>query len=181
MALRLPSFVQEDLANMPNDGRRYDLYEGELIVSPAPVTKHQGTSMQMSGLLWRAEEAGHGRAFAAPTEVYFARHNVVHPDLLFIRKERLDIITASSIQGPPDLVIEILSPSTRQDDLGWKMTLYARYGVRYYWIVDTDARLIMPHTLGDGGYDAEEHLRPGDTLGSPLFPGVTMPVERIFR
>lgn len=181
MVLRHPTFVHEDLALMPNDGKRYELCEGELIVSPAPVTKHQGSSMQLSGLLWRAEEAGFGRAFAAPTEVYFDRHNVTHPDLLFIRNERESIITSTSIQGPPDLVIEILSPSTRQNDLGWKMTLYARYGVTHYWIVDTDARLILPHLLGDAGYIEQTPLRPGDTLGSPLFPGITMPVARIFR
>ena len=64
MALQRPTFVHEDLAHMPDDGKRYELYEGELIVSPAPVTKHQSCSMQLSGLLWRAEEAGYGRAFA---------------------------------------------------------------------------------------------------------------------
>ena len=181
MALQRPTFVHEDLAHMPDDGKRYELYEGELIVSPAPVTKHQSCSMQLSGLLWRAEEAGHGRAFAAPTEVYFARNNVTHPDLLFIRSDRLHIITRTSIQGPPDLIIEILSPSTRQDDFGWKMTLYARYGVPHYWIVDTDAPFILPHILGNGGYVEDTTLRLGDTLGSPLVPGITMPVERIVR
>jgi Uma2 family endonuclease len=181
MALRHPAFIHEDLTHMPANGRRYELFEGELIVSPVPTTRHQASSMQLSGFLWHAEEAGIGRAFAAPTEVYFTRHNMVCPDLLFIRTEREHIITTSGIQGPPDLVIEILSPSTRQHDLGWKMTLYARYGVPHYWIVDTDARLILPHTLGDNGYVEQTPLRPGDTLSSPLFPGITMPVARVFR
>lgn len=181
MALRIPSFTHDDLARLPDDGRRFDLYEGELIVSPAPTTKHQRTQARLGNYLYRAEEAGFGLVFYAPTEVYFARHNVTHPDLIFIRSDRLQIITSGSIQGPPDLVVEILSPSTRQDDFGWKMTLYARYGVPHYWIVDADARLILSHTLGDGGYVADPPLRPGDTLASPLFPGITMPVERIFR
>lgn len=181
MALRHPTFVYEDLAQMPDDGKRYEIYEGELIVSPAPTTKHQRAQTQLGNYLYLAEDAGFGQVYYAPTEVYFARHNVAHPDLLFIRTERLNIITDSGVQGPPDLVVEILSPSTRQNDLGWKMTLYARYGVTSYRIVDTDARLIMPFTLGDNGYVEETPLRPGDTLSSPLFPGITMPVARIFR
>jgi Uma2 family endonuclease len=180
MALRKPLFSVDDLAHTPNDGKRYEIMDGELIVSPAPTTDHQGVSLSLTNLLFRAQEAGYGRAFSAPTDVVFGRHRATQPDLLFIRRERLHIITPASIQGAPDLIVEILSPSSRADDFGWKMTLYAREGVPYYWVVDPTARTVQPYRLGEDGYVAEPLLRAGDTLACPLFPGITAEVARLF-
>lgn len=180
MALTKPLFSVEDLARTPNDGKRYELRDGELIVSPAPTTKHQRASWKMSGLLMQAEEAGYGQGFSAPVDVVFGRHKATQPDLLFIRQNRLQIITRAAIQGAPDLVVEIISPGSRDDDLGWKKTLYAREGVPFYWVVDTEDRAVLPFTLRDGGYIAEPVLRAGDTLGCPLFPGITIAVATLF-
>lgn len=180
MVVRTPLFTYDDLARMPNDGKRYELNDGELVVSPAPATDHQSASMRFSSFLFRAEEAGYGRAFAAPTDVVFDRHRATQPDLLFIRRDRLHIVTAANIQGAPDLIVEILSPGTREDDLGWKLTLYAREGVAYYWVVDPRARTVRPYRLREGGYVAEPLLSTGDTLGCPLFPSITSDVARLF-
>jgi Uma2 family endonuclease len=180
MAVRTPLFTYDDLARMPNDGKRYELNDGELVVSPAPTTDHQSASVRLSSFLFRAEEAGYGRVFVAPTDVVFGRHRATQPDLLFIRRDRLHIVTAANIQGAPDLIVEILSPGTREDDLGWKMTLYAHEGVTLYWVVDAKARAVQPHRLREGGYVAEPLLSTGDTLGCPLFPGITSDVARLF-
>lgn len=180
MALRKPLFTYDDLAHTPNDGKRYELCDGELVVSPAPTTEHQSIAAHLGGLLLRAEEAGFGRMFPAPTDVVFSQHKATQPDLLFIRRERLHIITKANIQGAPDLIVEILSPGSREDDLGWKMTLYAREGVPFYWVVDPETRTVQPYTLREGGYVTEPPLRPGDILACPLFPGITIDVARLF-
>lgn len=180
MAIRTPVFTYGDLARMPNDGKRYELRAGELVVSPAPATKHQRVVARIGALLFRAEEAGFGQLFYAPTDVVFSRYTVTQPDLLFVGRERLQLITSASIQGAPDLTVEILSPGSREDDLGWKKTLYAREGVPYYWVVDPDAKTVQPYTLREGGYEVEPARYPGDTLACPLFPGLTVAVAWLF-
>ncbi len=88
----------------------------------------------------------------APVDVVFGRYHVTQPDLLFISRERLGIIVGGKVHGAPDLIIEILSPGTRDHDLGWKKTLYAREGIRDYWIGDPLAKTVLPLTLGSSGY-----------------------------
>jgi Uma2 family endonuclease len=100
--------------------------------------------------------------------------------LLFIGSERLSIIEAQYIDGAPDLIIEILSPGTRDHDLGWKKTLYARERVRFYWIADPSAKAVLPLTLGAEGYDETTPLRAGDTRTCALFPEITVEVARLF-
>ena len=180
MAMKMPLFTAEDLEHLPDDGKRYELFDGELIVSPAPIPKHQGASARCTGLLLRAEDAGFGRMFAAPIEVVFNQHRVVQPDLLFISRERLQIIGEKAIQGAPDLVVEILSPGSRKADLGWKLTLYAQGGVPFYWVLDPVARTARIYRLEQGAYVAEPLLRAGQTLACPLFPGITTDVARLF-
>lgn len=129
MAATKPLFSYEDLAHTPDDGKRYEINDGELIVSPAPTFGHQRVGWKLSGLLMRAEEAGYGQGVAAPVDVVFGRHKTTQPDLLFIRRERLGIVAGGKVHGAPDLIVETLSPGSCDDDLGWKKTLYAREGV----------------------------------------------------
>jgi Uma2 family endonuclease len=180
MAATKPLFSYEDLAHTPDDGKRYEINDGELIVSPAPTFGHQRVGWKLSGLLMRAEEAGYGQGVAAPVDVVFGRHKTTQPDLLFIRRERLGIVAGGKVHGAPDLIVEILSPGSRDDDLGWKKTLYAREGVLYYWVADPQGQTVQPYTLRDGGYVAGPLLHAGDELGCPLFPGITIEVARIF-
>ena len=180
MAVRTPLFTYDDLVRMPNDGKRYELCDGELVVSPAPAPKHQRVAARFGDLLFRAEEAGFGQVFYAPTDVVFGRYKATQPDLLFIRGDRLQIVTETNIQGAPDLIVEILSPSTRADDFGWKRTLYAREGVPYYWVADPENKTVQPYTLHEGDYVVDRVLRPGDTLSCPLFPGITADVAWLF-
>lgn len=180
MAMKMPLFTAEDLEHLPDDGKRYELFDGELIVSPAPILKHQLTSSQCHIFLAGAQLAGWGVVLAAPTEVRFNQHRVVQPDLLFIARDRLQIIGEKAIQGAPDLVVEILSPGSRKADLGWKLTLYAQGGVPFYWVLDPVARTVRVYRLEQGAYIAEPLLRAGHTLACPLFPGITTDVARLF-
>ena len=130
-------FTYEDYLNTPED-KRYELLDGELVMTPAPGELHQSISALLG---WRlvqfASENSLGRVYQAPFDVVLSDTDVVQPDLLFVSNERGHIITPANIQGAPDLVVEILSPSTAERDRTFKRTLYAKHGVNEYWMVDT--------------------------------------------
>lgn len=175
-----PLLTYDDLAQLPDDGKRYELLEGELVVSPAPMRRHQRAVMELVLFLARARDAGYGDVYIAPFDVAFDPHNVTEPDLLFVRRERLDIITDTKVQGAPDLVVEVLSPSTADRDLRAKRQVYAKFRVPYYWIVDPEARTVQVLTLEPAGYRPEPLLSGSAVLGCPLFPDVTVPVASLF-
>ncbi len=104
-----------------------------------------------------------------------------HEVCRFIRRDRLHIVQEWRIEGAPDLVVEVLSPSTRRRDLPAKLHIYARFGVPHYWVLDAGARTVQPYELGEAGYAARPLLRPGDTLACALFPGITIDVADLFR
>lgn len=111
-----------------------------------------------------------------------ARDVKLEPDALFIRHGREAILKENTIQGAPDLVIEILSPSNRLHDTVIKFQAYARFGVPHYWIVDPAAELVTRYRLADTGeYEREAELSADDELASPLFPDITMPVAELFQ
>ncbi len=169
-----------DYVQLPDD-KRYELVEGELFLVPAPRLYHQ----RILGKLWtslysHAEANQLGEVFLAPCDVLFSEATVVQPDLLFVSCERKGILTDANIQGSPDLVVEILSPSTGQRDLGLKRNLYARYGVREYWIVDPDAKTIEVLSLTETGYRTDAVVPWTGTLNSPLFPALDLALTHIF-
>ena len=128
----------EDVLRMPDDGNRYEFIGGRLYVTAAPVIRHQRISKRLVAALMRIlEDAGHGEVFKAPCLVEFPGiGDRVQPDLFFVAEERREIIREKQLLGAPDLVVEILSPSTAHRDRGIKLDLYARCGVGQYWIVD---------------------------------------------
>ncbi|MBC7347002.1 MAG: Uma2 family endonuclease [Clostridia bacterium] len=143
----------EDYCALPNDGRRYEVLEGVLCVTPSPSTRHQRISRRLELILALHVEENHlGEVFYAPMDVVLSPHNVVQPDLIFIGRERNHLITDKNIAGPPDLVVEILSPASAETDRRLKAQLYARYGVDHYWLVDPDAETL------------EEYCREGDVF-----------------
>ena len=136
-------FTYEDYCNAPED-KRYELHDGDLVVVPSPSQPHQDSSLEIATeikLLIR--RTGIGSVFVAPFDVVLSDTDVVQPDVVFVSRERENIITHGNIQGAPDLVVEVLSPSTAHRDRTFKRALYARHGVREFWLVDTDA-----HTIG---------------------------------
>ena len=134
----------DDVLRMPDDGNRYEFIGGRLYMTPAPVLRHQFISGRLYGAQTETlERAGHGKVCYAPVLVEFpATGDRVQPDILFISKERRRIVGEKHVTGAPDLVVEILSPSTAHRDRGVKLDLYARQGVREYWIVDPDEDVV---------------------------------------
>ena len=130
----------EEVERMPEDGNRYEFIAGRLYVTPAPVTRHQRIVGRLFSALTRIlQDAGHGEVFGAPCLVEFpGTTDRVQPDLFFVSTERRGIIARRGMIGAPDLVVEILSPSTAPRDRGVKLDLYARGGVREYWIADPE-------------------------------------------
>ena len=182
------------LSQDPADETIYDIVGGELVVFSSPNPAHAAAVAKLFGYLVRAEEAGFGWARTAPLAVAFdyaergtAAADVTHPDLLFVRRERGAIFGRQCVEAAPDLIVEVLSPTTRALDLrgGAKWEIYERYGVAHYWIVDVEARTITQHAWQDGAYGPPTVLRAytgteGDKLSCPIFPGLTRPVAQIF-
>ena len=141
----------EDVLRMPDDGNRYEFIGGRLYVTPAPVIRHHRVSERLQSALRRVLEArGHGEVFYAPVLVEFpGTSDRVQPDILFVSSERRGIIGEKAVLGAPDLVVEILSPSTAHRDRGIKLDLYARRGVREYWIVDPNEDVVDAWRFGD--------------------------------
>ena len=143
MSILTRPLTYDDLVQMPEDGNRYEIIGGELVVSPAPIPLHQRVSKRAFLLLHGFVEAqGLGEVFFAPLDVQLGEHDIVEPDLVFIARERLGIVERTRVIGVPDLLVEILSPSTRARDEVLKARLYAEAGVREYWIVDPDERTL---------------------------------------
>ena len=141
---------------MPDDGNRYEFIGGRLYMTPAPVIRHQ----RVLGRLWSAlvgilMDSGRGEVFSAPLLVQFpGTDDRVQPDLLFVSDERRAIIGEKQILGAPDLVVEVLSPTTAHRDRGVKLDLYTRVGVRQYWIVDPVEDSVDVWRFGDAaGYE----------------------------
>ena len=173
-------FTYEDLLYTPDDGKRYEVLEGDLIVSPSPRWKHQRVVSALVRILHRAEDAGFGVACTAPMDVVLSDHDVVEPDLLFIAKEHLAIVTAENVQGAPDLVVEVISEGSRRRDAITKRHIYERYGVRFYWLVDPEEETVRGFELKDGAYGEPVTLKAGQQLACTLFPGVGEDVGKLF-
>jgi Uma2 family endonuclease len=169
-----------DLQATPNDGKRYELLQGELFVTPSPSTVHQRVSRRLQRQL---EDYFHGRAtgevFNAPLDVIFTPHDVLEPDLLVVADQ--SHISKRGVEKPPLLVIEILSPSTRKVDLGLKYRRYAELGVQHYWIVDPDQRRMECHRLADGAFRPVAEARDDTPLAHPDWDGLTIDLASLWR
>jgi Uma2 family endonuclease len=180
MSMVLKHWTYDDLLALPEDDLRHEIIDGEHVVSPAPFTKHQIVAGNIYGELFiYLRQNPIGRVFAAPYDVVFAPDNVSEPDVVYISNERASIITEKNVQGPPDLVVEVISETGRRRDEVQKKALYERFGVTEYWIADPNVDSMRVHRRG--AYDEPVTLRSGDVLTSPLFPRLTIDVATLFR
>ena len=170
----------EDYLKTPDDAR-YELIEGDLLMTPSPVTKHQRILRDLGfELLSFVRAKNLGEIFLAPYDVYFDNENVVQPDILFISRERLNLIGEKNMQGPPDLVIEILSESTAYRDLIQKKKLYARYCVKEYWIVIPEEESVGIYSIKNDVFILHKSFGKDDTLESPVLKGLKIDLRNIF-
>jgi Uma2 family endonuclease len=181
----LPKLTYEDFLSFPDDGRRHELIDGDHYVTPSPLVRHQRVSGALfSALRAHCAASGAGEVFHAPLDVLLSSHDIVEPDLLVVLADQRDILTEKHVRGAPAIVVEILSPGTRSRDETLKRRLYARTGVREYWIVDPDRRTIAvcrqtaPGQLERAG---ELTAAAGDVLASPLLPGLSPPLAVVFE
>jgi len=159
-----------EFARLPNDGNRYEIIDGELHVTPAPRPIHQVVAMRLSGRVWAfVDERNLGEVYPAPTDVFLSESHYVQPDLVFVRHERMDIVTERGIEGAPDLIVEVVSPSTALRDRGVKRERYAELGVPLYWVVDADLRQIEVYRFAAAPDGPPEIAR--DTLVWQPVPG----------
>lgn len=174
-------FKADDIWDTPEDGNRYEVIDGELYVSPPPNLWHQRVVSQCVAIIGPfVERHGLGRVFPAPVGVVLGAESGVQPDIVFVSRERYEIFSQRGIEGAPDLVIEIQSPSTRSRDRGIKMREYAGAGVPHYWIADYDGPAVETYRLGDRGYELTGRYRPGSVLRSELFPGLEIAVDELW-
>ncbi|MEA2326245.1 MAG: hypothetical protein QOE68_1204 [Thermoanaerobaculia bacterium] len=172
----------EDLLLLPEDGLRHEIIDGEHYVNASPLEKHQRVSYNLIveiGIYLRQHPVG--RLYHAPFDVVFSRYDVVEPDLMFISKEHQAIITSRNVQGSPDLLLEILSPSNTRYDEVTKRALYERTGVGEYWIINPvrDTVRIFRRNAA-GRYEIAANLSRNETLTSPLFPMLEIQLDEIF-
>ena len=173
-------YTYEDYLKTPDD-ERYELIGGELLMTPAPVPKHQRISRKIEFLLEKfVTENDLGEVFYAPCDVHLDNENVVQPDILFISKDRLNIIGEKNIQGAPDLAIEILSESTAYRDLVQKKRLYSRFGVKEFWIVIPGEEVIEVYVLKDNTYLLYRSYSKDEMLESPYLTGFKIELKVIF-
>jgi len=169
-----------DYAALPDDGRRYELHQGELSVTPGPGTRHQGALIALGSRLFEHVRArGLGKVFVAPTDCILSNVTVVQPDVFYIASDRLSIISERGIEGAPTLVIEVLSPSTTHLDRGRKMKLYTEHGVPYYWIADPESRSVEAYTLTGTAYALAARVT-GEPAALPPFNDLTIDAASIW-
>jgi Uma2 family endonuclease len=187
----IPKLTYDDLLAMfpEGDGLRHELINGEHFVTPSPAKRHQQLVRRLTLSLGNHLEAhpDQGELFTAPFDVVMSPCDVVEPDLLVVLGDQQGILNDKNVSGAPALVIEILSPGTRQRDQGLKRTLYDRQGVREYWMVDPDHDwvTICRRSL-DGSFPVVVALGQSaeaqpQMLQTPLLPGWTLALEQLFR
>jgi len=186
MALHDPSpkLTYEDYILFPDDGKRHEIIDGEHYVTAAPFVRHQRIVVRLTSRLDPfIREHRLGELLIAPTDVILSPHDIVQPDLLFISNERAGVVTEKNIQGAPDLVIEILSDSSRRLDEVLKRQAYERFGAREYWILDPQRKTaqIWERKAENLRRRALLSAAAGDVLTSPLLSGLEISLAEVFE
>ena len=172
-------YTYADYIKTPDD-KQYELIEGDLLMTPSPAPNHQRISRKLGFVLEEfVTQNSLGEIFYAPCDVYLDEENVVQPDILFISQSRLAIIGEKNIQGAPDLAIEIVSESSAYRDMVRKKRLYAGFGVKEYWIVIPDGKVIEIYTLKGNAYQLHKSYNEEDILKSPALKGLNIALQRM--
>lgn len=180
---RLPpaKLTYEDYVGLPDDGRRYEILDGELEVSPAPAPRHQRVLLNLLRIVDRhVEERELGHVYVAPIDVILAPTTIVQPDFVFVAAGRESIVTERAIESPPDLAVEILSPWSDRRDRVAKAALYARYRIRHYWIADPGARTLETYEAEGAEYRLVTRHEGAVGVRTTLFPDLEIDLGRVW-
>ncbi len=176
---QLRPYTYDDLLTMPEDDVRREIIDGVLFVSPSPGRWHQKLVARVHRVLEDAGE-GVGEAWLSPLDVRLSDHDSVQPDVLFIRSDRSFVWADDGrVTGAPDIVVEIVSPTSASHDRVRKFALYARSGVPEYWLLDYRDRSFAIHELRDGRYLAIQAESDG-RLRSRVLPDLALSAEDLF-
>ncbi len=183
MAVTKPAggWTYDDLFNLPDDGKHYEIIDGELYELPPPSLEHARVIMRLVRLLLPEVDQLGGELLTAPVGLFLPDTDPVEPDLLVLTADQLHLGSRRGIEGPPALVIEVLSPSNPEHDRITKRALYARGGVPEYWLVSPEAAVIEVLALEDGAY--RTHVRAGgdEPVTSTVLPDFAFPASAAFR
>ena len=177
----IPKLTYEEFRQLPGDGKRYELIHGEVHLTPSPTTRHQFVLQNLSlslGPFVRSNRLG--EVAVAPLDVRLSADTAVQPDLIFVSNARAKIILEDFIDGAPDLVVEILSPSTAAHDRATKLALYAKAGVPEVWLLDPVARTVEALKLQGKKYLVDSALAGDQKLTSSQFPGWELSLTDLF-
>ncbi len=178
-------FTYDDFLLFPDEGKRHEIIDGEHYETPSPNRRHQDLVGRLYVVIsaYLATRPGTGRLFLAPLDVVLSHHDIVEPDLLFVAADQRDILTEKNVQGPPALVVEVLSKSTRKRDAQIKRRLFERTGVREYWLVDPELDSVQVFRPVEGRLKRVVALTSEDdhTLTTPLLPGCAIGMRELFR
>ena len=181
---RLKEWTYEEFMALPEGGPvRYEIIDGDLCMTPARSPRHQEISGNLFEIIRQFLRTNPlGKVYASPVDVVFSQEppQVVEPDLVFVATEHLSLITEKNLQGVPDLLVEILSPTTSLRDRREKLALDERVGVPEYWIVDPERNSVQVFRLSGERYGSELEFGLGDRLETPLLPGLSIPLSEVF-
>jgi Uma2 family endonuclease len=168
----------DDYCAIPNDGKRYELVDGQVHVSPATSPLHQRLVGNLFVML-RAHFSRPAEVFVSPIDVILTPHDVVQPDLVVVTDPGL--VSARGIEGAPALVVEVLSPTTTAYDRTTKAQRYAALGIPHYWIVDPETRTLECFRSHEAAYQLVGSFGPDATLTHPDFPGLRFDLPALWR
>lgn len=182
MNLATTKLTYRDYLLLPDDGKRYEIIDGDLFVPPSPVTRHQlVVGRFFHHMMTYLETHPIGTVFTAPYDVVLSDTDIVEPDLLVVLNNGRAHISEKNVQGPPDMILEVLSPSTAARDRELKRKRYERFGVQEYWLIDPDQNTLEILALEEGQYvQVSRTSHPAECI-SPLFPGLVLALGSLLK
>jgi Uma2 family endonuclease len=171
----------DDYRHLPDDGKQHQIIEGQLYMTPAPTTLHQRILLNLFRLIDPfVNKSELGEILIAPVDVVLSMTDVVQPDLVFVAKQRSNIVTKKNIVDAPDLIAEIVSENSEIIDRNKKMALYERHGVKEYWIVDPSAKCVEQYLLNNRRLSLKDTYKDSQKLASVVVNNFTISPSDIF-
>jgi Uma2 family endonuclease len=182
MKTSVKPFTYDDYLALPDDGKRYEIIGGELSLTPAPSTRHQKIQIRLGALLLtHVDKYSLGSVFTSPTDLALSLVDIVQPDILYVAQGQSHIIAERNIVGIPNLIIEIVSPSSSKRDREEKLDLYQHYGLLEYWIVDPEIQTVEVFLYSESRLQRVETLKVGGQLHANQIPGLVLEIAEIFK